>query len=230
MSGLFTTQYSQSGSPRLLSVPADLRLWPRSQAEFGFFSSSPATSHQIRYGALAVLAPLCLSGLTSPPLQRASLTPSVKSSSNCRHIAPALTKKRHTHTRRERDVYYVCALWWQFNISLLTFQHVWQGRGLIYGPMQNSSTFPSFVSFLLTSKGFVCTSRGRMPSEIPSVCHYKQMPTKDSSETQFRKKPLVSQPRMTPRTSSPCWGCSHTRRCSKHARHFQWCCQWFPLN
>lgn len=92
---LFTTQYSWSGSPCLLSVPADLRLWPRFQAEFGFFSSSPATSHQIRYGALAVLAPLCLSGLTSPPLQRASLTLSVKSSSNCRHIAPALMKKRH---------------------------------------------------------------------------------------------------------------------------------------
>lgn len=66
---VFPTQYSWSDFPRLVSVPADLTLWPRFQAEFGSFSSSSATSHQIKYRVLAVFSHLVslLSGLTSPP-------------------------------------------------------------------------------------------------------------------------------------------------------------------
>lgn len=65
---VFPARYSWSASC-LSSVLTDLRLWPCFQAEFDSFSSSPATSHQIRYRAVAVFPHLAslLSGLTSPP-------------------------------------------------------------------------------------------------------------------------------------------------------------------
>lgn len=56
-----------------------------------------------------------LSGLTSPPPQRASLTLPVKSSSSCCHSSPALShrsgsnvEKAATQQARQRDVYVTC--------------------------------------------------------------------------------------------------------------------------
>lgn len=68
----------------------------------------------------------------------------------------------------------VTVLWCQLNISACWPFSMYgrEGAGvLIYGAMQNSLTFPSSVSFLIINKAFVCTSRGSVPSTIPSVCH-----------------------------------------------------------
>lgn len=75
------------------SVLADPRLWPRFQSQFGSFSSSPATSHQIRCRVFVCLPSHLVTPLwpNIPSPQTDSLTLPVKTSCNCCRRGPALS-------------------------------------------------------------------------------------------------------------------------------------------
>lgn len=139
------TRYSPLSIPGviLISPLVPLTLDCRhTRAEFDSFSSSPVTSHQIRFRALAVFPHLfCLSSVDWHHLPwAASLTLSVKTSSNCCHIGPALSHHSDPNEEKaERDGEKQMYVWDLLNlsiivvmlvqyISLLPFKHILQHK------------------------------------------------------------------------------------------------------
>lgn len=141
---VFPPLYSWSGS-HLFSVALDIRQWPCFRAEFGSFSSSPATSHQIRYRVLAVFLHLMslLSGLTSPPPYASS------TSFNRCHSSLALSHHPGwINKKRNRDVCMICIS--SCNSTLISVQYISQ---LTFQPVR------LWESYLWASAKFTALSR-----------------------------------------------------------------------
>ncbi len=180
---VFPTQYSWSGPPSSIRCSR----WPQTVTTLSgwiwllLFISCHFPSDQIQgVGCLPSprVTPLW-PDITSP--KTASLTLPVKTSSNCCHSGPALShhsglneeEERERHKRRcMRDMYKGLSnsvvMSAQY-ISLLTFQHVWQREGYLWANAEFID-FSRLCQLLTINKAFICTSRGSLPSAIPSFC------------------------------------------------------------